>query len=191
VLWTHRAPILDQFYTSSCTGFALANCLNTTRFVQSRPARRYLRHDNAIRLYSLATQLDQFPGTYEPDDTGSSGLAVAKAGKQLGYLSGYQHAFGFDHFLASIALQPVIVGTPWYDGMFTPDDAGGYLRPTGQMVGGHQYLILGANLRSRYVTILNSWGPGWGVNGRARIGFADFAALLADQGDVTVPIGKQ
>lgn len=190
VLWTHSAPVLDQGDLGSCTGHALAQCLNTGRFRSARGTRgRYLDHAAARALYASATVLDDFPGAWPPHDTGSSGLAVCKAGVRAGYLAGYQHAFGFDHFAAALAISPVIVGTTWTDAMFTPD-ADGFIHPSGSAAGGHEYVVLGINYRARYVTILNSWGPRWGRRGRARIRFDAFTALLADHGDVTVPIGK-
>lgn len=189
VLWTHRAPVLDQGDLGSCTGNALAQCLNTTKFAASRPKRKYLDEQYARLLYAKATTLDTVSGQWPPTDTGSSGLAVAKAGVALGYLSRYDHAFGFDHFAAALALQPVIVGTNWYSTMFKPD-SDGFVQPGGQVAGGHEYLALGINYPGRYVTCLNSWSDTWGVNGRFRMTFDDFTALLNEQGDVTVPIGK-
>jgi hypothetical protein len=160
--------------------------LNTGHFKTSR--KRYLDEAAAKTLYSKATSLDDQPGQWPPTDTGSSGLAVSKAGVQLGYLTGYQHAFGFDQFIGAIQLSPVIVGTTWYEDMFNPSK--GYLNVSGAVAGGHEYLVLGANLRGRYVTMLNSWSKAWGVNGRARIRFADFQRLLNEDGDVTIPLGK-
>lgn len=189
VVWPHTAPVLDQGDLGSCTGNALAQCLNTANFVRSRPYRRYLTERDAVDLYSLATTLDTEPGTYPPEDTGSSGLAVCKAAKQRGYLTRYDHAFGFDHFTAALSLQPVIVGTSWYDSMFTPDSRG-QVHPAGQVAGGHEYLALGINYPKQLITFLNSWGEGWGKHGRFVMSFDDFRALLADQGDVTVPIGR-
>lgn len=190
ILWTHRAPILDQGTTNSCTGHALAQCLNTTKFVRSRPQRRYLDHRAALDLYSAATELDEFPGpTYPPTDDGSSGLGVAKAGVRLGYLSRYEHAFGFDHFAGAIALSPVIVGTDWYSSMFEPTSSG-WVTPSGDMAGGHEYLAVGIHYPERYVRFINSWSDQWGVRGHFRMHFEDFMALLADQGDVTVPLPK-
>lgn len=188
ILWTHLAPVIDQGGLGMCTGAALAQCLNTTHFVTSRPNRFYLDRDDATDLYSLATQLDDFPGEWPILDTGSSGLAVAKAGIRLGYLTAYHHAFGFGHFLDTIAGQPVIAGTDWFDGMFTPDEHG-YIHPTGALAGGHEYVVLGADHHRRRVTILNSWSQFWGRRGRAYLTFDDFAALLAAYGDVTAPIG--
>lgn len=193
VLWDHHAPVLDQGDLGGCTGFALAQCLNTAKFASSRPkrlGRRYYLNDKyAQMMYARATQLDDIEGTWPPTDTGSSGLAVCKAGVQLGYLAAYQHAFGFVHFAQAITLQPVIVGTWWYDAMYYPD-AYGFVKPVGENVGGHEYLALGINYADQYVTCLNSWSASWGDRGRFRLTFTDFAALLQDDGDVTVPIGK-
>lgn len=189
VLWSHKAPVLDQGNLGSCTGNALAQCCNTALFVGSRPKGRYLDENAARDLYSRATHLDNDPASWPPTDTGSSGIAVAKAGVQLGYLTSYRHAFGMDHFLASIQLSPVIVGTEWLQNMFDTTPTG-FVTVTGDVAGGHEYLALGVNMSGRYVTCLNSWGAGWGVNGRFKVHFDDFAKLLANQGDVTVPVGK-
>ena len=185
VLWGHHAPILDQGQLGSCTGNALAQALNCDYFAQCRT--HYLTEADALKLYSAATQLDDVPGTYPPDDTGSSGLAVAKAGVQAGYLSGYKHAFGFAHFTAALQLQPVIVGTSWREAMFTPDKSG-LVRPTGPVAGGHEYLAIGVDYTLKSLTFLNSWGDKWGQHGRFHMRFGDFTTLLADQGDVTVPV---
>ena len=189
VLWRHNAPVLDQGDLGACTGFALAQLLNTQAFAKSRGAAgAYLSEANALSLYEMATVLDDIPGAYPPIDTGSSGLAVCKAGVAQGYLASYRHAFGFEQFLSAIQRGPVIVGTDWFTGM-EETGADFFIRPEGELVGGHEYLVLGANLHGEYVTILNSWSAGWGSGGRARISFADFKTLLAREGDVTVPIG--
>lgn len=189
VLWTHTAPVLDQGDLGSCTGNALAQCLNTAHFSASRPKRKYLDEQYARLLYAKATVLDDIPGAWPPTDSGSSGLGVAKAGVALGYLSAYTHAFGFGHFTAALQLQPVIVGTNWYNDMFTPGKDG-TVQPTGDVAGGHEYLALGINYPRKLICFLNSWSDQWGRKGRFFMRFDDFQQLLDDQGDVTVPIGK-
>lgn len=189
VLWGHHAPVLDQGELGSCTGNATAQLINTDYFAGSRP-HGYLTEADAVQLYELATHLDGIPNnTYPPTDGGSSGLGAAKAGKKLGYFTGYTHCFGFDHFAAALQLQPVIVGTAWYQGMFTPDRH--YtVHPSGQVAGGHEYLALGIDYSTQTLTFLNSWGNSWGDDGRFHLSFDDFARLLADQGDATAPIRK-
>lgn len=188
VLWGHHAPVLDQGDLGSCTGNATAQLINTDYFAKSRGA-GYLTEKDALKIYELGTTLDNVPGAYPPDDTGSTGIAVAKAGVQLHYFTGYKHAFGFAHFTAALQLQPVIVGTTWHNGMFKPN-AKGFIRPTGAVAGGHEYLALGVDYASQTLTFLNSWSSAWGLSGRFHMTFADFSKLLADQGDVTVPVGK-
>jgi hypothetical protein len=186
VTWEHDAPVLDQGDVGACTGNALAQWLNTSHGM-ARPNPRVLVEDDALTLYRLATRLDGVPGQYPPTDTGSSGGAVCKAGVQLGYLTAYRWTFSFMAFLGALAKSPLIVGTEWYEGMFTPNPQG-FIRPTGQVAGGHEYLILGCDVDRKTVTLLNSWSDKWGQNGRAHISWADMALLLARQGDVKVPI---
>lgn len=191
VLWGHHAPILDQGNLGSCTGNAMAQLLNTDPFAASRTAVKagYLTEDDAVTLYHDATVLDGYPGTYPPDDTGSSGLGVAKAAKKERFIKSYNHAFGLAHFLTALQLQPVIVGTDWTNGMFKPNKKG-FVRPTGSVAGGHEYLALGVDYAAKAITFLNSWSSGWGpLGGRFLMTFTDFDKLLQSQGDVTAPVG--
>jgi len=187
VLWAHHGPVLDQGNIGSCTGNAAADLINTDLFAKSRPG-GYMNEGNALHLYSLATTLDGDPGTYPPDDTGSSGLAVAKAGVKLGYFSSYNHAFGFDQFCAALQLQPVLLGTNWYDSMSKPAKNTGLVTITGDVAGGHEYVALGVNYEKKYITCLNSWGAGWGINGRFMVSFDSMRRLLNEQGDVVAPV---
>jgi len=176
----HYGPVLDQGQIGSCTGNAAAQALNT---VPLRHGRRLLAEIDARNLYHEATVIDGYPGTWPPTDTGSSGLAVAKAAQQSGWVSGYTHAFGLDQCLAALVLAPVIVGTNWHQDMFTPDPAG-YLHPTGAVAGGHEYALIGLDVKRKRVTMLNSWSASWGRNGRAYLTFDDLGTLLANSGDV-------
>lgn len=189
ILWKHTAPVLDQGQLGSCTGNALAQWLNTdfARQGTHKNIWNVLTEDNAVMLYSMATHLDRFPGYYPPTDTGSSGLAVCKAGVRQGYLTGYRWVFTFDAMVMALQHSPVIVGTEWTNAMFTPGEDG-IIQPYGDPVGGHEYLVIGANLEAKLITILNSWGPGWGRNGRAYIPFDSFRGMLSRHGDVTCPV---
>ena len=184
----HWGPVLDQGNLGSCTGNAVAQALNCDPL---RQGRRLLTEASARSLYSSATLLDGLPGTWPMDDTGSSGLGAAKAAKKAGYITGYSHAFGLDEALAALVLSPVIVGTSWHQSMSKPD-AAGYLKVSGSVVGGHEYAVIALDVRLERVTVLNSWGPGWGKAGKAYLTFADLGDLLDDEGDVVVlaPIAK-
>lgn len=190
VLWPHHGPVLDQGSLGSCCGNAMEQCLATGPLfrVGFTPTEK-----QALSIYELATRLDGVPGQYPPTDTGSSGLGVAKAAKSLGLIRSYQHVFGITHAMQTIASTPFIVGTEWYEGMFNPD-FNGFLNLTGQVAGGHEYLCLGFDGVATW-TFLNSWGPTWGradkavaLGGLFHLRHSDFATLLSNQGDITVPV---
>ena len=115
--------------------------------------------DDAHKLYSLATKLDPWSGSWPPTDTGSSGLASSKAAQQLGYGGAYRHVFrGADEVVELIQRgEAVSVGTWWMAGMFTPNKDK-IIEPTGSRVGGHQYLARGYEVKRDLIKIRCWWG---------------------------------
>lgn len=191
--WQIHAPVLDQGQLGSCTGNAMAQWLNTDYAQQGTRVPHYLDETKAVEIYSLGTKLDGIPGnTYPPVDGGGSGIGVAKAAKKLGYLAGYTWTFSLAGFLAALQTQPLIVGTIFYEGMESPD-ARGLVRPTGDPVGGHEYLALEVDYQRDELEFRNSWSAGWGVKGHFRMKIEDFGRLLVDpqmSGDATAPTLK-
>lgn len=181
VKWPRLGKVLDQGNVGSCVGNASAQSLNHRAFY-----RRYHDETDARdNIYALATRLDTYPGSYPSQDTGSDGLAGAKACQQLGYIGSYTHAFGLDHVLAALQTGPLIVGTPWYNDMFNPDSH--YrVHPTGGVAGGHEYVLDGVNTTAKTLRFLNSWSDQWGYMGRFYMSYADFSSLLSQQGDATL-----
>ena len=181
--------MLDQGSVGACTGFAAAHAVNTEPYRKKFRGIKTLRADNAYDIYSLATTLDRWRGSWPPTDTGSSGLAVAKALHQLGYIRSYRWAFGFEHGLAAILKTPLLQGTYWYSGMMRPD-RDGRVRPTGSVAGGHEYLWIGIDYKkSRYYWqnkswFLNSWSRNWGDRGYFYMTWDDHKKLLDKQGDL-------
>lgn len=179
---------MDQLDLGSCTGHAMAQALNTTPLRHGRPL---LTHEDAVKLYSRATVLDGFPGQWPPDDTGSSGLAVAKAAKDAGYITAYHHAFGIDQALRALVLSPILIGIGWTESMFEVD-GNGYIHPEGDDVGGHEIIGIAEDVKRQDIVILNQWynsdGTPWGRNGRARMTFEAFDERLRNRGDVTVAV---
>jgi hypothetical protein len=181
VVHKRHVPPFDQGNVGSCTGNAMAGALSTApfghRFTEAR----------AVKLYEAATALDDVPGIYPPNDTGSSGLAVAKAAQAAGLITRYLHCFDLHDVLYALQSGAVIAGTNWYSGMDRPD-RDGLVHVNGAVRGGHEYELVGCDLTAQRILAVNSWATGWGQKGYFSIGFDDFTRLLAEQGDVTVPV---
>lgn len=181
------SAVLDQGNLGSCTGNALVGCLGTE---PRRKQAKTLNEALAVEVYSKATTLDPWDGSYPPDDTGSDGLSVCKAAVQMGLIAAYDHCFGLEQTLLALSLRPVMIGIPWYSSMFDPDEGFWlHITPDATVAGGHEICLdtlrpIGSN---PYVSFANSWGPAWGNNGRARMSFATLERLLNEQGDCTVP----
>lgn len=185
---THRRyiPPLDQGNLGSCTGNACAGMLASSPLHTTLKKGIKITEDVAVALYSKATMLDPFPGTYPPKDTGSSTLGVLKAAQSMGYITSYYWGFGVgDMRLTVDQIGPVIVGTNWYEGMDNPDGEG-HIHTTGQVRGGHEYEIIGIDVLRQAFLMENSWGAGWGRAGRAFISWHDMDKLLSEGGEVGI-----
>lgn len=182
--WVRHAKILDQGDLGSCTGNAAVGALGSDPFYPT--VSLALNETEAVKLYHEATGLDSFSGAYPPDDTGSTGLAVAKACKQDGLISGYQHALGVDAALAALMVGPVITGVNWYDSFDSPD-RDGLVKITADAAvrGGHEFVVRAVDVEAQTVLADNSWGTGYGNAGSFSFSFDDWARLLDEDGDVT------
>ncbi|TAK82634.1 MAG: hypothetical protein EPO09_21565 [Aquabacterium sp.] len=206
VVWTRRTtdPVFDQGQLGSCTGNALTAALGTDSLGRTASptvsvtadskgifaAGSYeLNEDFAVKAYTLNTWLDSIPGHMPQDDTGSSGVACGKTGQQLGLLKGYTHAFSYSAMVTALQSGPVLIGIPWYNSMFDPESDGHIpLDESSGLAGGHELLVREYDAVNDRVWPDNSWGTSWGVNGRGYIKGADMKTLLAQNGDVTVPL---
>jgi hypothetical protein len=180
----HVGLPLDQGDLGSCTGNATVGMKNCRFFSNGT----VYTEDDAVRIYSGATKLDKFKGSYPPKDTGSSGLAAVKfATKQEHWYAGYTHCFGLKHTLRTLTLQPCITGVNWYEGFDEPD-SNGLVKISGADRGGHEFLLIGLDVENHHVYAMNSWGPSFGEIGVFHMSFDDFDRLLDENGDVTTGI---
>lgn len=191
-----RIGPFDQGERGSCTGNATAGAVCTAPFKHKFSARS---QRSPLRLYSLATKLDEFPGVYPPDDTGSSGLAAAKAAQQLKHITSYQHAFNLDAAIHAAANPGVglIFGINWYDSFDRPDTNGVIdISPGAQIRGGHEIQGDGIVLATPatysgddLVWMWQSWGE-WGLGGTGAFAMRvrTLDRLLQEQGDCTILI---
>ncbi len=179
---------LDQADVGSCTAEAVCGALNTDpdpAKVKGQWAGHTFTQDDAYKLYGLETRNEGQP--WPPNDPGGTGLWVCKAAKQLGWITSYRHAFGLTQALKALVLRPNIWGMNWYEGFDNPD-ADGVVRISGQIRGGHEIVAVEIQADKQLAGFVNSWGPGWGLNGKFYVGFGDLDRLLHEQGDVTVPM---
>lgn len=179
VRWRRFGICLDQGQVGSCVGNAHAGLRNHAPNHYEKPV---LHEPEAVGIYSLATEVDPFDGTYPPSDTGSDGNSGAKASRQLGYIKSWTHAFGVDHALSALMTGPLTIGTDWFEDMFNPDSKG-LVHPTGSLAGGHQYVMDGWDAVHGIFRFNNSWSNQWGYNGRFFMTYADVDTLLGRDGD--------
>jgi hypothetical protein len=200
-------PILDQASEGACVGFgwtaeALANPIgvNLENMLVEVPRGPdgFARH-----VYRAAQKIDEWEGeAYE----GTSVLAGAKVMNQLHLLRSYHWAFDIEAVAdAVIARGPVVIGIPWYSGMY--EAPGGILTPRGYLVGGHCLVVVGYvkaggkvftpkgnllqnNTDEDTLVLQNSWGSDWGIDGLALIRKTDLKNLLADHGEACIPTSR-
>jgi hypothetical protein len=176
----HRRMVkpFDQGDLGSCTGNACAGVLSTQPFTH-----RFSEY-TAVKIYSAATALDPYPGTYPPEDTGSDGLSVAQVAKKRGWCSSYNHAFSLEAALTALQTSAVLVGITWLSGCDRPNSSG-VVQYNGTVRGGHEIEMDEIDVDQRLVGFTNSWGSHWGVGGRFYMSWADLSTALSDDGDVT------
>lgn len=168
-----------------CTGVAKAVQFNAAG---NRKRGTVLDMEMAESIYSKATTLDPWDGAWPPTDTGSSGLASAKAAQQMGLGGEYRWVFnGADGVITQVMAGHVVsVGTWWYDGMMPTGldrfNALPIVKPTGARVGGHQYAIRGYDA-DRDRVLGRCW---WGTFRDFWMARADLDTLLAEGGDAHV-----
>lgn len=186
----HRhGGLFNQGNLGSCGGNAGIGATNTEPlFILHRST--ILHEKQAVEVYSIASALDGFPGQYPPDDTGTSGLAVAKALMNRGLIRAYHWAFGIDEALAALQVGPVITGISWPEGFDNPGPDG-IVAVSGQDRGGHEFVV--RSYRRDHLDPLNSvvgadnsWGTSWGRRGHFYMTVRTWANRLEAQGDVTV-----
>lgn len=173
--WTTQA-IFDQGQTSSCVGYAWKQFLLTTPLKTSEGP-------SGLDIYNCARLHDEWTDN-DNSDTGTSIRAGATCLlDRYGRLKSYVFAQSLnDVILWVLNRGPVVMGTLWYASMFYPDQDG-FVEPNGPIVGGHAWLLNGLDIRTGVATAVNSWGAGWGQQGRFKLRFDVLDYLLRQQGE--------
>lgn len=181
--WNDTAVWLDQGATSMCVGYSWCHWLADGPVTQRiRVAPKW--------VYDRAQALDEWDGT---DYDGTTVRAGAKALTERGAIGSYLWAWDADTVVRAILdVGPVVVGTNWYNSMFDPAASGQLtVDPSSGVAGGHAYLLNGASLDTGRVRVKNSWGRGWGRNGRAWMTIPDLNHLIAEQGEACLAVEER
>ena len=180
--WRYWAPgpVLDQGVTSQCVAYSWKQYLQTSPIRQARSLREPF-------VYAEAQQRDEWPGE---DYDGTSVRAGAKVLAEMGFIASYLWAQGAVEVRDWILQRgPVVVGTAWFESMFTPDDRG-YLNIAGSLAGGHAYLVRGYSRFRNAFRCTNSWSEAWGQRGEFWLRYADLDWLIAQHGEACVAVER-
>ena len=177
-LW-NLGKILDQGDTPHCVGFAWA------QYGICEPVVDLFDNSDGDRIYYEAKVIDGEPNQEDGSTTRSGVQAMVNDGR-------VEANYAFANSIADIEAWvlnkgPVVTGTNWTYNMFTPDSKG-FVKPTGFIAGGHEYLIVGADSQAKVFTFANSWGEGWGQKGFFYMTYKDYQKLFNAQGDACVSV---
>ena len=155
----------------SCVGYCGENWLGAT------PVRDGVSNQDGVNLYNSCKLIDGIPnveGTYD--------RALVKVLQARGRIANYLWASNANELWQWVlGTGPAMVGTNWYNSMFTPDAHHVlHVDKASGIAGGHEWLIIG--LVGNWYLMRNTWGGGWGMNGEAWIRPADLYDLVFNQG---------
>ena len=170
---------LDQGQTSKCVGYSWQDFLSCSPIRQGKDT-------NPETIYCGAQVNDPWPGDCtNPKYEGSTVRAGAKFLQQQGYLSEYIWAYDVTTLATWVLGRgPAVLGTRWYNSMFHPDTHGHiHVDQASGLAGGHAYLCIGYNSKTRMFKFQNSWGAAWGAKGCFWMTSDDVGILLSQQGE--------
>lgn len=190
--WT-PGPVLDQGQEGACVGFGWTGGLASS----PPPRLKVATNDIAKENYKIAQENDEWPGE---DYSGSSVLGGAKGMKGKGYIGEYRWCFSIQDVIdAVLTTGPVVIGIDWFEEMYETEPSG-IVKTGGDKVGGHCLFVYSYNPKRVVKGVKgsidsfawqNSWGHGYGLNGRGIIRTADLEALLKNDGEAVVPTIKE
>jgi hypothetical protein len=175
--WAFLAEPLDQKQTNHCLGFAMAN------WGINLPIQDNFDNENGHDFYRRCKVVDGDP--YGED--GTCIRSAAKVLRDMGLIKTFAFAYSVDEIAFWLLNRgPVIVGTQWTRGMEIPD-AYNVIHPTGEVAGGHGYL-LNEKTQDGLFGIQNSWDGFWGIKGKSYISMDDFSILFKSGGEAIAAV---
>lgn len=180
----------DQGSEGACVAYALGHELTARPAEVTGLNNRWL----VEKVYWEAQKIDPWNGGSYPSASpfyeGTSVLAGVKVLHRKKLFKSYRWAFSLNELLLGVGYNgPAVIGVPWYSGMINTD-SGGYIRPTGYILGGHAVLVRAVDVKKKRVTIRNSWGKNWGVNGDCFMTFDDLGDVLSQRGEAVFMLNR-
>ncbi|HBG06593.1 MAG: peptidase C1 [Geobacteraceae bacterium GWC2_58_44] len=195
----HEVPILDQGTEGACTGFGLA--ANVNYLLRKRKIVPDRTSVSPFMLYHLAKRYDEWPGeNYEgssargamkgwhkhgvcasdlcDNSANVSEEALREAPKRsLGAYSRVNHK-DLVAMHSAIAEVGILYATAAVHTGWENVGGDGVIKKADQIIGGHAFAIVAYDEEGLWIQ--NSWGPGWGKGGFARISYDDWLANGSD-----------
>lgn len=169
---------LDQESTAHCVGFGGAH------FGINLPVFTLYTKEEAHDLYYKCKVIDGDP----TGENGTTLRSLARVFQDVGAINHYAFAGDLDSIRTWVLTRgPVIMGTIWTEGMMSPDEQG-VLSIEGFILGGHCFIVNEWDIKEGYITILNSWGENWGIDGRAYISIKDFESIFLYGGEALAAV---
>jgi hypothetical protein len=167
-----RSATMNQGQTSQCVWFTWAGR------VMSEPHRVTVSLSRANDMYREMQRNDGIPGE-EPDYFGTTLEAGHLIFKREGLVEPEPVvATRLSQVLECLRTRgPVCMGTEWRFGMAHPNTRG-EVNLAGANLGGHAWLVIGADTERQVLYCLNSHGASYGLRGMFIISFKDFETLL-------------
>lgn len=172
---------INQLKEGTCVGHGCTNVL------MAAPTEHlaFKSFDNPTDAHLFARQLYfdcTGDSTYQQGAYTRDALNVLK---NRGQIAAYYRLGSVDEVLSALDHGPVVFGSTWYESMFDTHAEYGneYIRVDvgSGVAGGHLYCLTGKQLAPlsgpQFVRQENSWGPGFGKNGTARISIDDLHIL--------------
>jgi len=199
-------PIYDQGAEGACVGFGesiMMSILNRKLY-------------DALWLYREAQLVDEWSDTPPEEGTSlAAGFDILRTKGHRRLWGGASRPPEMDEGIVEVNRwlttvdeirtavsegKPVCIGINWYFGFYQPSkDKTGYrgkteawmVKPSsvtnwGRVAGGHCICITGASDRRQAVQLSNSWGPTWGVSGKAWLAYDALTRLLGEMGEAAI-----
>jgi len=173
--------ILNQEETGICVGTGYVGLRLGPPFSDKRLTRK-----DAEKLYCISRRI----GYGETDcdlQAGSHVRAGALAAREMGYIRSFALTKSVNTLIRHVLrYNGVVVGIPWTEGMFEPVTIYGhygFVKPTGNVVGGHAFYVCGVDTTmipgEDVIIAANSWGTEWGDKGYFKFLKSDLVKLFS------------